>query len=194
MVRLARGVLYVDTSIEPWPGVFDNPMLDHARAHATSRTREDALQLAAELKPDSPTAVVDHGANPGLVSHFVKRRCSTCDRTLRKGRTPADQPRAGRRSRAISASRLIQISERDTQATDRPKRPGEFVNTWSIDGFVDELMQPSELSIGTAEQQPPGGHADPPAATRGTLSTCTGPAARRSRAAGRRRAAGSRAC
>ena len=26
-----RGALYVDTSIEPWPGVFDNPMLDLVR-------------------------------------------------------------------------------------------------------------------------------------------------------------------
>jgi homospermidine synthase len=52
---------------------------------------------------------------------------------------------------------LIQVSERDTQATDRPKRPNEFVNTWSIDGFVDELMQPCELSIGTAESKKPTG-------------------------------------
>ena len=50
---------------------------------------------------------------------------------------------------------LIQVSERDTQATDRPKRPNEFVNTWSIDGFVDELMQPSELSLGTSEPKKP---------------------------------------
>ena len=58
---------------------------------------------------------------------------------------------------------LIQISERDTQVSDRPKRPGEFVNTWSIDGFMDEAMQPSEISFGTAEKQRPTGHARPPA-------------------------------
>ena len=51
----------------------------------------------------------------------------------------------------------IQISERDTQASQRPKRQGEFINTWSIDGFVDELMQPSEFSFGTFEKRRPGG-------------------------------------
>ena len=33
-----RGALYVDTSIEPWPGVFDNPMLDlRQRSNFTTR-------------------------------------------------------------------------------------------------------------------------------------------------------------
>src|SRR4030095_14286562 len=75
---------YVDTSIEPWPGVFDNPMLD-LRQRSNFTTRRRALQLAAKLAPNSPTAVVDHGANPGLVSHFVKRALLELDRTLRRG-------------------------------------------------------------------------------------------------------------
>ena len=74
LIRFAaeRAALYVDTSIEPWPGVFDNPMLD-LRQRTNFMTRYRALALARELGADSPTAVVDHGANPGLVSHFVKR-------------------------------------------------------------------------------------------------------------------------
>ncbi len=31
------------------------------------------------------------------------------------------------------------------------------MNTWSIDGFIDELMQPTELSLGTAESDKPAG-------------------------------------
>ena len=56
----SEGVLYVDTSIEPWPGVFDNPMLD-LRQRTNYLTRQRALQLATELGPESPTAIVDHG-------------------------------------------------------------------------------------------------------------------------------------
>src|SRR5690606_21995154 len=63
-------ILYVDTSIEPWPGVFDNPMLD-MRQRTNFIAREKVLNLAKELGEDAPTAVVDHGANPGLVSHFI---------------------------------------------------------------------------------------------------------------------------
>jgi homospermidine synthase len=151
-----RGALYVDTSIEPWPGVFDNPMLD-LRQRSNFTTRRRALQLAAELGRNSPTAVVDHGANPGLVSHFVKRALLELDRTLRKGASrPASREDWATLARDLGVT-LIQISERDTQVSDRPKRPGEFVNTWSIDGLMDEAMQPSEISFGTAERQRPRG-------------------------------------
>ena len=151
-----RGALYVDTSIEPWPGVFDNPMLD-LRQRSNFTTRRRAMQLAAELGRNSPTAVVDHGANPGLVSHFVKRALLELDRTLRRGAArPVSREDWATLARDLDVT-LIQISERDTQVSDRPKRPGEFVNTWSIDGFMDEAMQPSEISFGTAEKHRPRG-------------------------------------
>lgn len=146
-----RDVLYVDTSIEPWPGVFDNPMLKlHQRTNFA--IREKALDLASELGPDSPTAVIDHGANPGMVSHFVKRALINLDRELRSGTAnPKTREEWAQLARELNIT-TIQISERDTQASHRPKKQGEFINTWSIDGFVDELMQPAEYSRGTFEK------------------------------------------
>lgn len=145
-----EGVLYVDTSIEPWPGVYANPMLD-MRARTNFVIRERALQLAAELGPDSPTAVVDHGANPGLVSHFVKRALLNLDRVLRSGNAkPTSREEWAALARDLEVT-VIQIAERDTQVSDRAKVHGEFVNTWSIEGFVDELMQPCELAVGVHE-------------------------------------------
>ena len=143
-------VLYVDTSIEPWPGVFDNPMLT-VRDRTNYLTRERMLRLARRLGPGSPTAIVDHGANPGLVSHFVKRALLELALAIgHGGQRPVDRLQWAWLARDLNVS-LIQVSERDTQAAERPKRPNEFVNTWSIDGFVDELMQPVELSLGTDE-------------------------------------------
>ncbi len=151
-----HGVLYVDTSIEPWPGVFDNPMLT-LRERTNFVTREDMLKLRKRIGSGMPTAVVDHGANPGLVSHFVKQALLDLAGGLKKtAGEPVDAAGWATLARDLGVT-LIQISERDTQATDRPKRPNEFVKTWSIDGFIDELMQPSELAIGTAEAgKPPG--------------------------------------
>ncbi len=149
-------VLYVDTSIEPWSGVFDDSMLDlYERTNFT--IRHEALKLASELGPDSPTAVVDHGANPGLVSHFVKRALIDLYKVLHN-RTikPSTREQWAELAHDLGIT-TIQISERDTQASDRPKRQGEFINTWSIDGFVDELMQPAELSIGTFDKKWPKG-------------------------------------
>jgi homospermidine synthase len=115
------------------------------------------LRLARRLGPDAPTAIVDHGANPGLVSHFVKRALLDLCAALGLGEgRPIDRQEWATLARDLGVA-LIQVSERDTQAADRPKRPNEFVNTWSIDGFVDELMQPAELSLGSDEPRPPPG-------------------------------------
>ena len=49
----------------------------------------------------------------------------------------------------------IHIAERDTQRARDPKPPGKFVNTWSVEGFVSEGMQPAELGWGTHEKALP---------------------------------------
>jgi homospermidine synthase len=40
----------VDAVVEPWPGVFDNPMLT-MRERTNYRTREDMLKLGRRLRP-----------------------------------------------------------------------------------------------------------------------------------------------
>jgi homospermidine synthase len=45
----------------------------------------------------------------------------------------------------------IHIAERDTQRSRNPKPRDVFVNTWSVEGFISEGLQPAELGWGTAE-------------------------------------------
>jgi homospermidine synthase len=45
----------------------------------------------------------------------------------------------------------VHIAERDTQRAKSEKPMGVFVNTWSVEGFVSEGMQPAELGWGTHE-------------------------------------------
>jgi len=66
-----KGALYLDTCIEPWPGGYTDPTLPPS-ARSNYALRESALALRARY-PRGPTAVLTHGANPGLVSHFVKQ-------------------------------------------------------------------------------------------------------------------------
>src|SRR6478736_2387612 len=49
----------------------------------------------------------------------------------------------------------IHIAERDTQRSRNPKPPGVFVNTWSVEGFIAEAVQPAELGWGTHEKWMP---------------------------------------
>src|SRR6202000_2036292 len=92
-----------------------------------------ALALAGGF---GPTAGLTHGANPGLVSPFVKQALLNIARDTGVDKpVPAD--RAGWAALAQGLGvKVIHIAERDTQTATFAKQPGEFVNTWSIDGFV----------------------------------------------------------
>ncbi len=65
------GALYLDTCIEPWAGGYTDPSLTPSQ-RSNYALRESALALARP-GDKGPTAVLTHGANPGLVSHFVKQ-------------------------------------------------------------------------------------------------------------------------
>ncbi|MGK9231530.1 saccharopine dehydrogenase NADP-binding domain-containing protein [Inquilinus limosus] len=154
LIKLARerGALYLDTCIEPWLGGYTDPNLGPAD-RSNYALREAALALGRS--PGAPTAVLTHGANPGLVSHFVKR--ALLDIAAATGfEPPVPADRAGWAALAQTLGvKVIHIAERDTQVARFPKRPGEFVNTWSIDGFVGEGCQPAELGWGSHERHFP---------------------------------------
>ena len=148
-----RGALYLDTCIEPWPGGYTDPSLPPS-ARSNYALRESALAVRARYSR-GPTAVLTHGANPGLVSHFVKQ--ALIDLASGAGLSdavPATRTEWARLAEALGV-RVIHIAERDTQVSSVPKEPGEFVNTWSIDGFVSEGSQPAELGWGAHERHFP---------------------------------------
>ena len=163
-----HGVRYLNTSVEVW-----DPYDDMASVPPLDRTlyvrHMDLRRMKARWTAnDGPTAVVEHGANPGLVSHFAKRALTEiATRLLSEGRggdrtdglelALAD----GRYNELamLTGTKVIHIAERDTQIPDRPKETNEFVNTWSVEGFYEEGVAPAELGWGTHERRlPPNAH------------------------------------
>jgi homospermidine synthase len=143
------GALYLDTCTEPWAGGYTDAALSPSQ-RSNYALREAVLALARN-SDGQPTAVVTHGANPGLVSHFVKQALlNIAHDTGVATEVPLARAQWAALARRLNV-RVIQIAERDTQTANRPKRRGEFVNTWSIDGFVGEGNQPAELGWGTHE-------------------------------------------
>jgi homospermidine synthase len=159
LVELAaeRGATYLDTCIEPWPGGYTDPSLTPS-LRSNYALREAALALRKKLGKDSPTAVLTHGANPGLVSHFVKQGLLNIAKdTEMDAGNPTTREAWAALAHKLSV-KVMHVAERDSQVTNVPKQPGEFVNTWSVDGFVSEGMQPAELGWGAHEKQlPPNG-------------------------------------
>lgn len=154
LVALCReiGALYLDTCVEPWAGGYTDRSLSPSQ-RSNYALRESALALKNGA---GPTAVMTHGANPGLVSHFVKQALLDIARdTGHETAVPATQQGWARLAHDLGV-KVIHIAERDTQvAAGRPKKRGEFVNTWSIDGFTGEGCQPAELGWGTHEKALP---------------------------------------
>lgn len=149
----AKDVLYLDTCIEPWPGGYTDANMPSS-ARTNYALRESALALRKNEK--KATAVITHGANPGLVSHFVKEAMINIakDTGLNVSTEPASRDEWAALAKTLNI-KAIHIAERDTQVASFAKRPGEFVNTWSIDGFISEGSQPAELGWGSHEKHLP---------------------------------------
>ena len=149
----AKKVLYIDTVTEPWPGRSEDPTISPSR-RSNYALREEALAFGRQ-KEKGATAVITMGANPGLASAWVKQALMNlaADRGL-EIQKPARGPDWGRLARRIGI-KVIHVAERDTQIGRQRKRRGEFVNTWSVNGFVGEGLQPAELGWGTHERHFP---------------------------------------
>ncbi|HTJ63880.1 MAG TPA: saccharopine dehydrogenase NADP-binding domain-containing protein [Alphaproteobacteria bacterium] len=158
LIELAqeRGALYLDTCIEPWAGGYTD--ISKPQADRTNYALREAAMALKAKHPGGPTAILTHGANPGMVSHFVKQALlDIAGDTGLETEVPADRAGWAKLAQTLGV-KVIHIAERDTQKSSQRKRAGEFVNTWSIDGFVGEGCQPAELGWGSHEKAlPPDG-------------------------------------
>nr|HPM42956.1 saccharopine dehydrogenase NADP-binding domain-containing protein [Candidatus Omnitrophota bacterium] len=156
-------VLYINTSVEEWD--------PYANIHKKSPFEKSlyykqiAIRKMTERWDHDTTAVLDHGANPGLITHFTRHGLVDIARkVIQKNSAPKNYKKAlteyiDKRMFAHLAMKLgvkvVHISERDTQIADRPKRLNEFVGTWSIEGLREEGIAPTELAWGTHEHELP---------------------------------------
>ena len=147
------GAVYLDTCLEPWAGGYLDQRLS-SRQRTNGALRDEALALRRPHR-NGPTALLTHGANPGLVSHFVKQGLLDIAQATDTPVDDADDPLRWPRLAHRLGIKVIHIAERDTQVGSSRKQPGEFVNTWSVDGFVGEGCQPAELGWGSHERHFP---------------------------------------
>ena len=156
----AHGVRYLDTNLEPWSGT--DHLMHEARATALRRHR----------RAGTCTAVIAHGANPGLTSHFVKQALGELAAARPGARTPpSDWPAL---ARTLGVRTLI-VTEYDSQTAPGAESRGAFVNTWSPGGLCGELRQPAELYWGSHEPDLPP-HARPAACSSGRAVVIARPA------------------
>ncbi|MDT0682558.1 saccharopine dehydrogenase NADP-binding domain-containing protein [Roseicyclus sp. F158] len=143
-----RGCLYIDTVVEPWAGYYFDTTDNAARTNYALR---QTVRTEKAENPGGTTAVSCCGANPGMVSWFVKEALlKLAEDTGRDVETPASREDWALLMQSLGV-KGVHIAERDTQARAKPRPRDVFVNTWSVEGFIAEGFQPAELGWGTHE-------------------------------------------
>ncbi|MCX7416083.1 MAG: saccharopine dehydrogenase NADP-binding domain-containing protein [Planctomycetia bacterium] len=159
-----HGVMYLNTSVELW-----DPYEHSKNAHPSRLTlywrHNNLRRMVAGWSSPGPTAVLEHGANPGLISHFTKQALlDIAAKCLAEKKFVGQQAeRIQQHVKSLEFNHLahelgvkvIHCSERDTQITNRPKEVDEFVNTWSVEGFREEGTTTAEMGWGTHEKELP---------------------------------------
>lgn len=157
LMKLCRslGVLYIDTVIEPWLGFYFDE--NQSNAERTNYALRETVRKEKRKNPGGTTAVSCCGANPGMVSWFVKQALVDVAReTGVSFAEPAADDREGWAALMKETGvKGIHIAERDTQRSKFLRPQNAFWNTWSVEGFVAEGMQPAELGWGTHEKWMP---------------------------------------
>jgi homospermidine synthase len=159
-----HGVLYVNTSVELWDP-YENAKDAPPQKMTLYWRHMNIRRMTAQWSEPGPTAVVEHGANPGLISHFTKQGLLDIGKRIIKDRKV--KGKAAEEIQQLIAEqkfnhlamklgvKVIHCSERDTQITNKPKRVNEFVNTWSVEGFREEGTTTTEMGWGTHEKELP---------------------------------------
>ena len=86
------GALYIDTVNEPWPGFYFDKSAGPGGAHELRPARDHPRRRAGASRA-APTAVSCCGANPGMVSWFVKQALLERRGRSRRDLRGAEDPR-----------------------------------------------------------------------------------------------------
>ena len=165
-------VLFVNTTVDAWFLSGKDGDLFRTFPFDLFKWQEALLetqnQMNQQFGRETPTAIPEHGANPGLVSHFVKQGLQDMAQHVLHSCVIIDVNRIEKIKEALIKKdharlayllgiKTIHISERDSQRTTMQRKPNEMVNTWCVASLCEEATGCVQFSWGTHEKQVPKG-------------------------------------
>ena len=143
-----NNIMYLNTGEADWPDhwycIFEENDLKHAirEKHAGQDTNRYPI-------------VLQHGNNPGLVSHFVKEALAyIVHNQFRKDKELNQLVKAGRFHQVAKklGVRMIHVNDMDLQEVKDSYSNKRLFNTWCTDSFWFEMLSEATVNIGTHEQ------------------------------------------
>lgn len=163
-----NGIRYISTAIEDWanyPTWRGGYKTIAERTDMTKRTLAYKQDVIRALFPrGTVTMLIDHGMNPGMISHFTKDALGRIALGQHKeiSKKIRTKPKPARDEMDLASYyagiaqelglEVIHCAERDTQEPIVPRGPGEFINTWSCKGYYEEATDPAQVGWGTHER------------------------------------------
>jgi homospermidine synthase len=147
-----HGISYTNSAVEIWEGqdICANPI--SGTYYGIYKTVEDAN---ANVQTKKNNFIIGLGCNPGNVNIWTMYAMDKINNMR------GNMKVTGHKSYAELAYRmglrLVQISELDNQITKNPRKPGEYLNTWSSDAipWYGEAFSDVEIGWGTHEKKLP---------------------------------------
>lgn len=152
-----KSLMYINTSTEiDWhfttEDVYESSLL----------YRYEKINDMYKLNPDPkrPTNIQSFGMNPGLISHLsFQGLLDVASLVLKHKKDDLLSDYVANKQFNLIAKHLqlntIHVAEVDTQISKNYKNDGTFVNTWSVNGLIEEGVEPAQSGWGTHEKTIP---------------------------------------
>lgn len=143
-----NNIMYLNTGEADWPenwySIFNENILKN----------EMKKKYQEDKRYNKYPIVLQHGNNPGLVSHFVKSAIEYIVNTqFKKDKQLKSLLRENKFNEIarILGIKMIHVNDIDLQEINEKYREDKLISTWCVDSFFFELLSEATQNIGTHE-------------------------------------------
>lgn len=143
-----KNIMYINTGEADWPdhwySIFEENQLKHALKNKYAQS---------EVTNKCPI-VLQHGNNPGLVSHFVKAGIEYIVKTqFKKDKHLKRLIKEGKFNEAAMklGIKMIHVNDIDLQEVKNEYNNNILFSTWCVDSFWFEMLSEATVDVGTHE-------------------------------------------
>ncbi len=144
-----RNVLYLNTGETDWEDNWYNILEENLKKN------ELRVQLKQNCDRNRYPIVLQHGNNPGLVSHFVKAGLEYIVKKQFKNDKKLKQLLEENKFNELAKEldlKEIHVNDNDYQEVSDRFDEDKLYSTWSVDSFFFEMLSEATASIGTSER------------------------------------------
>lgn len=144
-----KNVMYLNTGETDWDDNWYNIFEENLKKN------ELRNELKQKINVNKYPIVLQHGNNPGLVSHFVKAGLEYIVKKQFKNNKKFNKMIAECRFNELAYEldlKEIHVNDNDYQEVKDRFDENKLYSTWSIDSFFFEMLSEATVNIGTNEQ------------------------------------------